>query len=205
MKKRPVRGSIENWGRFYSLFIPTLCLMSYEYDLLSCVFSSMRVAFSTPLVLTARILVKCCTLCDAHLYFCGMIERDFLDSDSSVILMFTLQRSALRAGHAFRPTFQARLASTSSPSPQNTLKKGLYTTLVAVSTGLFAVYYFDSRSAIHRYIITPAIRYSLDPETAHRVAVRALASGFGPRDTQVDDERLKLEVIHESHCFGTTR
>lgn len=109
--------------------------------------------------------------------------------------MFTLRRSALRAGHVLRPTFQARLASTSSQSPQNTLKNGLYATVVALSTGLFAVYYFDSRSAIHRHIITPTIRYALDPEASHRLAVRALASGFGPRDTQVDDERLKLEVL----------
>ena len=109
--------------------------------------------------------------------------------------MFTLRHSTLRAGHVFRPTFQARLASTSSQSPQNTLKKGLYATVVAVSTGLFAVYYFDSRSAIHRYIVTPTLRYTLDPEASHRLAVRVLGSGFGPRDTQVDDERLKLEVL----------
>jgi dihydroorotate dehydrogenase len=111
--------------------------------------------------------------------------------------MFTLRHPALRAGRPFRLTFQTRLASTSSQSPQNTLKKGLYTAVVAVSTGLFLVYYFDSRSAIHRHIITPTIRNALDPETSHRLAVRALASGFGPRDTQVDDVRLKFEVIRD--------
>jgi dihydroorotate dehydrogenase len=109
--------------------------------------------------------------------------------------MFTLRHSALKAGHAFRPTLQARLASTNSPTPLNSLKKGLYTTVFVVSVGLFAVYYFDSRSAIHRWIITPTLRYAFDPETSHRLAVRALASGLGPRDTQVDDERLKSEVF----------
>jgi hypothetical protein len=140
--------------------------------------------------------VPICTSISARspLVSCETIEYDSLDS-TSVILMFTLRHSTLRAGHAFRPTFQARLASTGSPSPQNTLKKGLYATVVAVSTGLFAVYYLDSRSAIHRYIITPTIRNALDPETSHRLAVRAIGSGFGPRDTQVDDERLKLEVL----------
>ena len=109
--------------------------------------------------------------------------------------MFTLGHSALRAGRVFRPTLHARLASTSSQTSQNSLKKGLYATVFAVSAGLFAVYYFDSRSAIHRYIITPTLRYALDPEISHRLAVRVLASGLGPRDTQVDDERLKLEVF----------
>ena len=123
-----------------------------------------------------------------------MIEWDFFGPDR-VILMFALRRSTLRAGRAFRPTLQARLTSTSSQAPQNPLKKGLYVTVFAVSAGLFAVYYFDSRSAIHRHIITPTLRYVLDPETSHRFAVRALASGLGPRDTQVDDERLKLEVF----------
>jgi len=109
--------------------------------------------------------------------------------------MFTLRRSTLRAGHVFRPTLQTRLASTNSQTPQNPLKKGLYATVFSVSVGLFAVYYFDSRSAIHRYIITPTLRYVLDPETSHKFAVRTLASGLGPRDTQVDDTRLKLEVF----------
>lgn len=126
----------------------------------------------------------------------GMIEWYFWPQ-TSAILMFTLRHSTLRVGHAFRPAFQARLASTGSQSPQNTLKKGLYTAVVAVSTGLFAIYYFDSRSAIHRYLITPTLRYALDPETSHRLAVRVLASGFGPRDTQADDERLRLEVIRD--------
>lgn len=109
--------------------------------------------------------------------------------------MFTLRHSTLRAGHVFRSTGQARLASTDSQTSRNPLKRGLYATVFSVSAGLFAVYYFDSRSAIHRYIITPTLRYALDPEASHRLAVRALASGLGPRDTQVDDERLKLEVF----------
>ena len=109
--------------------------------------------------------------------------------------MFTLGYSTLRAGRVLRPTLQTRLASTSSQTPQNSLKKGLYATVFTVSAGLFAVYYFDSRSAIHRHIITPTLRYALDPEASHRLAVRVLASGLGPRDTQADDERLKLKVF----------
>jgi len=125
-------------------------------------------------------------------------------TQTGVTHMLTLRHPTLRTGHVFRSTLQARLVSTSSRAPQNPLKKGLYTTAFAVSAGLFAVYYFDSRSAIHRHIIAPTLRYALDPETSHRVAVRALASGFGPRDTQVDDERLKLEVL-TTHSASETR
>ncbi|KAH9941478.1 Dihydroorotate dehydrogenase-domain-containing protein [Amylocystis lapponica] len=84
-----------------------------------------------------------------------------------------------------------RHASTTASSPSRT---ALYATLLAVSSGLFAVYYFDSRSAIHRYLFTPLLRYTLDAETGHKFAVRVLSSGLGPRDSQTDDERLKLEL-----------
>ena len=66
--------------------------------------------------------------------------------------------------------------------------------LFALSTGLFAVYYYDCRSAIHRYFFTPLLRYTVDAETGHRIAVRVLRSGLGPRDTQEDDQVLKAEV-----------
>lgn len=83
------------------------------------------------------------------------------------------------------------LASSTAPSG---LRIGLYASALAVSTGLFAAYYLDCRSAIHRYVITPIIRHTLDAETGHKLAVRVLASGWAPRDTQRDDERLKVEV-----------
>lgn len=63
-----------------------------------------------------------------------------------------------------------------------------------LSTGLFAVYYFDARSAIHRYFLTPLLRYTLDAETGHKVAVELLRSGLGPKDPVSDDEKLAFEV-----------
>jgi len=63
-----------------------------------------------------------------------------------------------------------------------------------LSTGLLAVYYFDARSAIHRYFLTPVLRYALDAETGHKVAVKVLRSGLGPRDPVPDDEKLKFEL-----------
>jgi dihydroorotate dehydrogenase len=63
-----------------------------------------------------------------------------------------------------------------------------------LSTGLIAVYYFDARSAIHRYLITPALRYAFDAETGHKIAVKVLGSGLGPKDPVPDDEKLQSEV-----------
>ncbi|EPQ56779.1 hypothetical protein GLOTRDRAFT_75640 [Gloeophyllum trabeum ATCC 11539] len=79
-------------------------------------------------------------------------------------------------------------------SQSNPLRTGLYATVFAVSTGLFAVYYFDSRSALHRYVLTPLLRYTVDPETGHKVAVQVLRSGLGPKDVVPDDERLRAEI-----------
>lgn len=87
-----------------------------------------------------------------------------------------------------------RFVSTSVPSHSSPIRTALYTSVFAVSAGLFAVYYFDSRSAIHRYVFTPAIRYALDPEAGHKFALKVLASGLAPRDTQEDDEILKAQV-----------
>ncbi|ETW78812.1 Dihydroorotate dehydrogenase 1 [Heterobasidion irregulare TC 32-1] len=87
-----------------------------------------------------------------------------------------------------------RALSTSAPSQSNRFRSGAFAAVVAVSTGLFAVYYFDSRSALHRYVLTPALRYALDAETGHRLAVRVLGTGLGPRDQGSDDERLRAEL-----------
>ncbi|GJE90435.1 dihydroorotate dehydrogenase 2 [Phanerochaete sordida] len=87
----------------------------------------------------------------------------------------------------------ARNASTTA-RPANPVKTGLYATVLLVSTGLFAVYYFDSRSAIHRYVFTPLLRHLFDAETGHKIAVKVLRSGLAPKDTQPDDEVLKYEL-----------
>jgi dihydroorotate dehydrogenase len=99
--------------------------------------------------------------------------------------------------HTFKYPVQRlspRYASTSSSVPRSPIRTGLYTSAVAIAVGLFAVYYSDSRSAIHRYLITPLLRYTLDPEEAHKFAVKVLRSGLAPRDWQADSEKLKTEV-----------
>jgi hypothetical protein len=78
--------------------------------------------------------------------------------------------------------------------PSSSAGRFVRASVALVGTGLFALYYFDSRAALHQYILTPLLRNTLDAETAHRVAVRVLGSGIAPRDLGVDDERLKTRV-----------
>lgn len=40
----------------------------------------------------------------------------------------------------------------------------------------------------------PLIRSGMDAEVGHKFAVKALASGFAPRDMATDDEALGVEV-----------
>ncbi|KAJ3985971.1 Dihydroorotate dehydrogenase-domain-containing protein [Lentinula detonsa] len=82
-------------------------------------------------------------------------------------------------------------AALASRSPITT---GLYATALILSTGLFAVYYFDSRSALHRYVIMPVLRQTLDAESSHKLAVKVLRSGLGPKDPVTDDENLTFNL-----------
>ncbi|KIK60493.1 hypothetical protein GYMLUDRAFT_43813 [Collybiopsis luxurians FD-317 M1] len=109
--------------------------------------------------------------------------------------------AALR--HAARRSFlrpiKAQYASKNlftraAPVPRSPITTGLYATALVLSTGLFAVYYFDARSAIHRYVIMPVLRHTLDAETSHQVAVKVLRSGLGPKDPLGDDEKLNFEL-----------
>ncbi|KAI0231660.1 Dihydroorotate dehydrogenase (quinone), mitochondrial, partial [Massospora cicadina] len=69
----------------------------------------------------------------------------------------------------------------------------LVTGVACLSLGL--VYYFDSRSAIHTYLINPLMRYFLDPETAHRISILAANYGLAPKEVNnIDPECLKTEV-----------
>ncbi|KAF9510449.1 hypothetical protein BS47DRAFT_1373329 [Hydnum rufescens UP504] len=77
-----------------------------------------------------------------------------------------------------------------SPGLRNTLGA-----LALLASGAaVTAYYLDSRSAIHRYVIPPLLRVTLDAEQAHRFAVRTLASGLAPRDLGSDDEKLQIEI-----------
>jgi len=83
------------------------------------------------------------------------------------------------------------------------IKTALYTTGFVVGTTAFAMYYADSRSAIHRYVLPPLARVLLGAEMAHKAALGALRSGLGPWDQCEDDERLRVEVCFVIKCRET--
>ncbi|KAH7885814.1 Dihydroorotate dehydrogenase-domain-containing protein [Phlebopus sp. FC_14] len=87
-----------------------------------------------------------------------------------------------------------RRAFTSSSGTSSIRTTG-YTILFAVSAGLLTAYYFDARSALHRYILTPILRYTFDAETGQKFALKVLRSGFAPKDTVKDDDALRSEVF----------
>ena len=91
----------------------------------------------------------------------------------------------------------------STPEPASTFRRAAYVTLFAFTAGVGVVYYFDSRAAIHRYLIAPVIRNVLDPELSHKLAVSILENGLGPRDLLPDDERLETEVKDTSVALPT--
>ena len=93
-----------------------------------------------------------------------------------------------------------RFASAYAPEPTSTFRRAAYGTLFALTAAVGVVYYFDSRAAIHRHLITPLIRNALDPESAHKLAVSVLENGLGPRDMLPDDERLETEVKGHPCC-----
>ena len=121
-----------------------------------------------------------------------------------MIALFTSQTNlptmaAFRAATRQIP-FRRTLFTQTPQIRTSPLKTGIYTTAFVISAGLFAVYYFDARSAIHRYFFTPLLRHTLDAETGHKVAVKVLRSGFGPKDPVSDDETLQFEVcVCENH------
>ncbi|KAH7107404.1 Dihydroorotate dehydrogenase-domain-containing protein [Auriculariales sp. MPI-PUGE-AT-0066] len=87
-----------------------------------------------------------------------------------------------------------RAMSTSVERAPNAARTWLYGGLLVVGTGAFAAYYTDSRSAVHRYVVTPLLRSILDPEASHKAAVQALATGLAPRDLGKDDPALTCSI-----------
>jgi dihydroorotate dehydrogenase len=117
-----------------------------------------------------------------------------------------LRRIAAGAARRRLAPAQSRTLSTShsSSASSSPLRTGLYAAGLLVSAGVLTVYYSDSRSAIHRYAVTPALRKIFDAETGHKIAVKALAYGLGPKDVVSDDERLSAQVYSFHQGFLIT-
>ncbi|KAK2459703.1 hypothetical protein APHAL10511_008348 [Amanita phalloides] len=70
----------------------------------------------------------------------------------------------------------------------------IYGSAFTASVGLLTVYYLDARSAIHEYLLTPILRTTLDPETAHKFSLKVLRSGLAPKDHLPDHNRLAVQL-----------
>lgn len=70
--------------------------------------------------------------------------------------------------------------------------------MLAAGSVVGLAYYFDSRSAVHQYVLTPLVRSLFDAETAHRMAVLTFASGLGSRDLVADDPVLAATLFGKS-------
>ncbi|KAF9111712.1 Dihydroorotate dehydrogenase (quinone), mitochondrial [Mortierella sp. AM989] len=61
--------------------------------------------------------------------------------------------------------------------------------------GLVGISYaFDSRASIHKYVTLPLLHWTMNPETAHLFAIKALKMGLSPWDTQEDDPSLQVKL-----------
>src|SRR5436190_769428 len=109
-------------------------------------------------------------------------------------MSFLFRPTSARTVRLVRARYYATGTQQVESSLRSSIKTAVYATGFVVGTTAFAVYYADSRSAIHRYVIPPLSRTLLDAETAHKAALRALRSGLSPWDQCEDDERLKVEV-----------
>ncbi|TEB36652.1 dihydroorotate dehydrogenase [Coprinellus micaceus] len=116
--------------------------------------------------------------------------------------MSLIQRSSVRL-LARRPplTSLGRPTSTRFASTQantSSARNLLYGAAFAAGLGLFSIYYLDSRSALHRYILTPTLRALVDAETGHKIAVKALKYGVAAKDEGEDDAVIHSEIWGEA-------
>ncbi|KAG8786728.1 Dihydroorotate dehydrogenase (quinone), mitochondrial [Ceratobasidium sp. 428] len=116
----------------------------------------------------------------------------------------TLVPRSLNPSTRFASTLDSPPVVVKPPILNSSFRSALTASALVLGTGLFVAYYYDSRSAIHRWIIPPLMRATLDPEVSHRLAVRILGTPFAPRDQGVDDDVLKCKIwdIHMPSPIG---
>ncbi|PPR01689.1 hypothetical protein CVT24_001517 [Panaeolus cyanescens] len=107
----------------------------------------------------------------------------------------SLARGSLKFKRPPQPT--RTLFSRAQAAPPSAVRATVYAATMALSATVFAVYYCDARSALHRYVVMPVARSLFDAETGHKLAVKLLKSGLGPRDPVSDTERLKCKLWDE--------
>lgn len=92
---------------------------------------------------------------------------------------------ARASGH--RTLFTGRkLVSPVVQTARNTVYSGL--TLFGLALGVY--YYSDARAGAHAFIAMPLMHALTDPETSHELAIKAMRTGFTPKDHIADDPSL---------------
>jgi len=121
-------------------------------------------------------------------------DRDFLQYPSIFPFKESQSGVVLKTMTLIRTSIRRSLFTASAPIKRTPIRTAVYTTAFVLSAGLFAVYYSDARSALHRYVLTPLLRNAFDPETGHRIAVKVLKSGLAPSDLTQDHKVLNCRV-----------
>jgi len=109
-------------------------------------------------------------------------------------LAHTLPRALPRTTAAQPSLSFRRHASTSQSLP----RRFLGTSLLLGGTFAAVAYYYDSRSLVHEHVVMPIVRL-VDPESGHKIAIRALGLPWWarPKDLGVDGKELETAVS----CF----
>jgi dihydroorotate dehydrogenase len=69
---------------------------------------------------------------------------------------------------------------------------------ILACSGLFLLYASDVRAGIHRAATMPLVRFFIDPEKAHELAVALAKLGWIPRDRSPDDPVLETHIFHKT-------
>ncbi|WVR05749.1 dihydroorotate dehydrogenase (fumarate) [Kwoniella sp. DSM 27419] len=110
----------------------------------------------------------------------------------------SLPLSALRRPLAARSGVKAATPGKRFASSSAGPSRRYVSTTLLIGGGVLAVaYYYDSRSLVHEHVAMPLIRYMLDPEEGHKLAVRMLGwdKWARPRDMGVDTPELQAELF----------
>jgi len=121
-------------------------------------------------------------------------------------MLLSRSTRALHAHHSLTSSSHARTSrliprrtffGSNSATPPSPLRRTATAAAFILAGTFLTVYYLDPRSSLHRYVITPIIRNAFDAEAGHKLAVRVLKSGLGPKDTSKDNDLLKVELWGE--------
>ncbi|KAL8287614.1 hypothetical protein RQP46_003472 [Phenoliferia psychrophenolica] len=95
----------------------------------------------------------------------------------------------------------ASAVSKGAKSASSGVRSAVLSAALLTGTAAFLYYAHDSRAGIHRWVLLPAVGLLTkdDPEAAHELAVKVIASGFAPVDRGEDDDSLRMELFGKSY------